>query len=105
MHGRAHKQYILKSYNTSTSNAMCFDGNPFTCQCEIGDKRASHFALSLVVFNPFTDIMAVKGLTYAPRPHARMGLVVTFLVLDHNDDTNDVHLSCAHRRHERSHDM
>ena len=37
---RAYKQYIFRSYDTSTFNAMCFDENPFTCQCEKGDRKA-----------------------------------------------------------------
>ena len=34
MHGRACKQYIFRSSNTSTLNAMPFVGDPFTCHCE-----------------------------------------------------------------------
>ena len=40
MQERAGKQYIFQSYNTSTFNALRFDENPFTCQCEKGDKKA-----------------------------------------------------------------
>ena len=40
MYGYAYKQYIFKSYNTSTFNAVRFDENPFTCHCEKEDKKA-----------------------------------------------------------------
>ena len=40
MHVRACKQYISRSYNTSTFNAMHFDESPFTCQCEKENKMA-----------------------------------------------------------------
>ena len=40
-HGRAAcKEYIFRSYNTSTLNAKHFDENPFTCQCEKEDRNA-----------------------------------------------------------------
>ena len=40
MQGRTCKQYIVQSYDTSTFNAMHFDENPFTYQCEKEDKKA-----------------------------------------------------------------
>ena len=40
MYGHACKKCIFRSYNTSTFNAMSFDENLFTCQCEEGDKEA-----------------------------------------------------------------
>ena len=52
MHGRASKQYIFRSYNTSTVNVVRFDENPFTCQCEKEETRLRvfpNFALLLVV--------------------------------------------------------
>jgi len=61
MQGRASKQYTFRSCNTSTFNAVHFDENPFTCQCEKEETRLKgfpNFALLLVVF----DIMAMKGL-------------------------------------------
>ena len=39
MHGRACKQYIFRSYNTYTFNAMRFDENPLTGQCEKEDNN------------------------------------------------------------------
>ena len=39
MYGRACKQYIFLSCNTSVFNAMPFDGDPFTCQCEKEDTQ------------------------------------------------------------------
>ena len=33
MHARTCKQYIFRSYNASTFNAMHFDENRFTCLC------------------------------------------------------------------------
>ena len=49
MDERAWNQYIFRSYNTSTFNAMRFYKNPVTCQYEKEDKKAygvsnvSHF--------------------------------------------------------------
>ena len=40
MHGRGYKQYVFRSYNTSTFSAMRFDESPFTCQWEKEDKKA-----------------------------------------------------------------
>ena len=40
MDGPAYKQYILKSYNTSTFNAVRSDEQLFSCQCENEDKMA-----------------------------------------------------------------
>ena len=54
MHGCACKQYIFRFFNTSTFTAMCFDENPFTCQCEKTKTkkglRVSNFPLLLDVF-------------------------------------------------------
>ena len=43
---------IVSGTMTSTVNAVCFDENPFICQCEKEDKqsRVSNFALLSVVF-------------------------------------------------------
>ena len=43
MHGRAYKQYISRSYNTSTFKAVRFDGDPYTCPCENKTKRLKGF--------------------------------------------------------------
>ena len=40
MHGRACKQYTFRSYNASTFNAMRFDDNPLTRQCQKDNKKA-----------------------------------------------------------------
>ena len=40
MHGRAHKQRIFRSSNTSTLNVMHFDENAVAYQCEKEDKMA-----------------------------------------------------------------
>ena len=40
MDGHSHKQYIFWSYSASPLNAMHFDENLFTCQCEKEKKRA-----------------------------------------------------------------
>ena len=52
MHGHACTQYILGSCDTSACNAVRFDENPFTCQCEKEDRslRVSYFAPLLVIF-------------------------------------------------------
>ena len=34
------KQYIFRSYDTSTFSTMRSDENPFTCQCGNEDKKA-----------------------------------------------------------------
>ena len=43
MHGGTCKQYIFRSSDTSTFNAMRFDENPFTHQCEKGDEMLTGF--------------------------------------------------------------
>jgi len=43
MHGRACKQFVFRSSDTSTFNAMSFDENPFTGQCEKEDKMLKGF--------------------------------------------------------------
>ena len=44
MHERTYKQYIFRSYDTSTFNTVCFGENPFTCQCKKKkDKEAYSF--------------------------------------------------------------
>ena len=62
MHGRAYKQYIFRSYDTSTFNAMRFDENSFKCQCEKEDKEACRFQILHFRWSFSTDIMTVKGL-------------------------------------------
>ena len=46
MDGRAYKQCIFRSYNTSTFNVMRFDENPFTFQREKENKKAERFQIS-----------------------------------------------------------
>ena len=43
MHGHACKQYIFRSYSTSTFSAMRFYENSFTCQSEKDGKRLKGF--------------------------------------------------------------
>ena len=62
MHGRACKQYIFRSYNTSIFSAVSFDGDPFTYQCEKEDKKAEVFQISHIYGSFLNDFMAVKGL-------------------------------------------
>ena len=62
MHGRACKQYIFRSYNTSTFNAMRFDENRLTRQCENEDRNSSGFQISHFYWSFSSDIIAVKGL-------------------------------------------
>ena len=61
MQGRACEQYIFRSCNTSTFNAMRFDENPVTSQCEQGNKEAEGFQISNCYWSFSTD-MAVKVL-------------------------------------------
>ena len=51
-------------FSTSTFNAMSFDENPFTCQCEKEDKNAfkKWFQIWPFCWSFPSDIMAVKGL-------------------------------------------
>ena len=46
VHGRACKQHVFWLYITSTFNAIRFDENPFTCQCEKENKKAKRFRIS-----------------------------------------------------------
>ena len=62
MDGCTCKQYIFQSYNASTLNALNFDKNPFTCQCETEDKKAEGFQISHFYWPFSSDIVAVKGL-------------------------------------------
>ena len=53
MHRRTCKQYIFRSYSTSTFYAVWFHENSFTCPCEKAEKRLnlfSNFTLLLVLF-------------------------------------------------------
>ena len=61
MRGSACKQYIFRSYNICI-NAMRFDENPFTFQCEKEDKKAYGSQISHFYGSFSNDIMAVKGL-------------------------------------------
>ena len=56
------KQYISRSYHTSTFNAIHFYENPFTCECEIEKEKPEAFQISPFYWPFSNDIMAVKGL-------------------------------------------
>jgi len=43
MDGCACKQYIFRSYNTSTFNAVSLDENPLTSECEKENKKDLKF--------------------------------------------------------------
>ena len=62
MHGRASKQYIFQSYNSSTFNVMRFSANPFSCSCEKEDRRLKGF-VSHFYWSFSSDFTAVKGLS------------------------------------------
>ena len=62
MYGRAYKQCIFQSYNTSTFNAVPFDENPFTRHSEKEDKKAEGFQISHFYWSLSNDILAVRGL-------------------------------------------
>ena len=62
MQGRACEQYIFWSYNATTFNAMHFDEDPFTCQCEKEDKKAYGLQILHFYWSFSSDLMAVKGL-------------------------------------------
>ena len=73
MHGRACKQYIFRSYNTSIFNSA-FDEDPFTCQCEKEDKKAEGFEI-LHFYGSFSNgSMAVKELMLLKLVQHRMYL-------------------------------
>ena len=62
IYGRACKRYIFRSYNIYFFNAMRFDENPFTCQCEKQDKKDEGFQISRFYWSFSSDIVTVKGL-------------------------------------------
>ena len=49
LHGGACSQYIFRSGNLSTFNAMRLDENPFTCQCEKEKKRFKGFKFRTII--------------------------------------------------------
>ena len=53
---------MFGSYNIFTFKAMCFDENPFTCQCEKENKKGIRFQISHFYWSFSSDTMAVKGL-------------------------------------------
>ena len=68
MYGRTSKQYIFRSCNTSTFNAMCFDENSFPCQSKKKERkkkkkclRVSNFAHLIVVFKWHHGSEGVNG--------------------------------------------
>ena len=60
MHARIYKQYVLRSYRTSTFNAMRFDENPFTCLCEKADEKVEGLQIWYFYWSFSSDIMAAK---------------------------------------------
>ena len=64
MHGRAYKEYIFRSYNTSTFNALLFNINPFTRQCGKEGKKAWGFEILHFYWWFSSDMMTVKGLRF-----------------------------------------
>ena len=71
MHRCACKQYIFWSYNTSTCNAMHFDGYLFTCQCKNEGLRISDFTLLLVGFKSHHVSEGIKdALADLPKTHS-----------------------------------
>ena len=81
MHGRACKQSIFRSYNTSIFSAMRLDEDPFTCQRKKKeDKNADGFQISHFYGSFSNDIMAVKGLDTVGRTWlACTGVVAVWL--------------------------
>ena len=61
MHGRAWEQYIFRSYNTYTFNAVCFDQTYFTCRCEKENKKAETDNWSLVSEIALTTGLCSEG--------------------------------------------
>ena len=51
----------FRSY-TPAFNAVRFDNNPFTCQCETEDKKAKGFRILFFYWSFSSKILAVKGL-------------------------------------------
>ena len=87
MQGRACKQYIFLSYDTSTFSAVRCDENPFTRQCEKEDKKAEGFQISYFSGSYSNDIMAVKGLSIAYVRHAAVRTDVSLSrTLSHTED-------------------
>ena len=69
MDGRAYKQCIFRSYNTSTFNVMRFDKNLFTCQCEKKDEKAKGLQIWPFYWSFPSDVMAVKALNVVFMAH------------------------------------
>ena len=67
MCGRTCKQYIVRSYSTSTFNGISFDENSFTFQCEKEDKNAHGFKILQFYWSFSSETMAVKGLKQRTR--------------------------------------
>ena len=53
--------FLLLFSITSDFNAMRFNDNPFTCQCEKEKKNAYGFQTSHLYWSFLNDIIAVKG--------------------------------------------
>ena len=54
---------VSGSINTSTFNAMRFDEDLFTCQCEKRKQRGLSVSKFALIIGRFNDTVAVKGLT------------------------------------------
>ena len=62
MHGRGCKQHIFRSYDIYFQ-CMCFDADPFTCQCKKEDRNSKGFHILHFYWSFSSDIVAVKGLS------------------------------------------
>ena len=71
MHECTYKQYIFRSYNSSTFNAVRFDESPFTWQSEKDDKKAKGFKFCACI-GRFQ--VTAKGLNMCTVRNSRSGL-------------------------------
>ena len=62
MHARTCKQFIFRSFNTSTFSATYFDDSPFTCRYKKEGKKAEGLQILYFYWSFSNDIMVVKGL-------------------------------------------
>jgi len=72
MHGRGCKQHIFRSHDIYFQ-CMCFDEDPFTCQCKKEDRNSKGFHILHFYWSFSSDIMAVKGLS-TKRLYGLLGL-------------------------------
>ena len=57
-----HANSVVFAPITSTFNAVCFDENPFTCQCGKEDRNSTGIQMLHFYWSFSSDIMAVTGL-------------------------------------------